>query len=151
MQFPQHRDGHYRIGAVCQDQVRLAYGAGQFQQVPDLTAGNQFPGRGELWWIASHPQGIEAAQVIEVRLYAVKDPALPPVIQRWTNGVGVVGLHLAMLGEITDHGVSCHPARDTVGNFVVMPGIKACVQQLHFLPTPITEGLICWWLLLGRQ
>ena len=89
MQFPQHRDSHYRIGTVCQDQVRLADGVGQFQQVPDLAAGGWFPGRGELWQIASHPQGIEVAQVIDVRPYAVEDPVLPHVVQRWPHGVRV--------------------------------------------------------------
>ena len=91
------------------------------------------------------------AQVIEVRPYAVKDPALPHVIQRQPHRVGVVGLHLAMLGEVTDHGVPCHPACDDVGNFVTMPSIKACVQQLRFLFGPIKECLVSWQLLLRRQ
>ena len=66
MQFPQHRDGHYQISTVCQDQVGLVDGAGQLQQVPYLAVGNWFPGHGELWQIASHPQGVEVAQVIDV-------------------------------------------------------------------------------------
>ena len=150
MQFAQHRDGCYRIGTVHQDQVRSAYGAGLFQQVPDLAMGKWFPGCWELWQITSQPQGIEAAQVIKVQLYAVKDPALYHGIQRQPHKVGVVGLHLSMLGKVTDHGVPCLPAHDAVCSFVVMPSIEACVQQPHFLPGPITECLISWQLLLGR-
>ena len=135
---------------MCQDQVGSADGAGQHQQVPDLAMGNWFLGHGELWQNASCPQSIEAAQVIDVQLYAIKDLALSHVIQRWPHGVGVVGLHLFVLGEVTDHGVTCHPACDAVGNFVAIASIKAGVQQLHFLPGPIMECLIGWWLLLGR-
>ena len=28
--------------------------------------GNWFLGHGELWWVASHPQGVESAQVIDI-------------------------------------------------------------------------------------
>ena len=146
-----HGHGHSRIGAVCQDHVRAAYGSGRLQQVPDLAACNQFPQHGELWWIASHPQGVEVAQVVEVQPYAVKDPAPTHVIQGWPHGVGVVGLHLAMFGKVTNHGVLHHPACNTIGNFVAMPSIKACVEQPHFLPSPMTECLVSWRLFLGRQ
>ena len=71
------------------------------------------------------------AQVIDVQPYAIKDPALPHVVQRWPHRVGVVGLCLPVLGEVTDHGVPCRPACNTIVNFVTMPGIKACVQQPH--------------------
>ena len=39
------------------------------------------------------------AQVIEVRPYAIKDPALPHVIQRQPHRVGVVGCILPCLGR----------------------------------------------------
>ena len=115
-----------------------------------MTTGSQFLGHGELWWVTSHPQGIELAQVIDVRPDAVEDLALSHIVQGQPHGVGVIGLHLPILWEVTDHGVPCHPACDPFGNFVTMPSIKMCVQQLHFLPGPIAECLVSWQLLLRR-
>ena len=118
--------------------------------VPDLAVGSRFPGHGELWWITSRPQGVEVAQVIDVQPYAIEDPAHPCVVQRQPHGVRVVGLPLPVLQEVRDHGVSCHQACNAVGKFVVMPSIKTCVQQPQFLPGPIVECLVGWWLLLRR-
>ena len=99
MQFLQHRHSRYRISTVCQDHVRVAYESGRLQQVPDLAACNQFLQRGELWQIASCPQDVEAAQVVEVQSYAIKDPALHHVIQRWPHRSGWLGCVLPCSGR----------------------------------------------------
>ena len=68
--------------------------------------GSQSPGCGELWWATSGPQGIESMQVIDVRPDAIEDLALFHIVQAWPHRVGVVGLCLPMLEEVTDHSVS---------------------------------------------
>ena len=61
-----------------------------------------FLGCGELWWVTSHPQGVESAQVIDIRPDVIEDLALSHIVQGWLHQVGVVGLHLPMLRKVTD-------------------------------------------------
>ena len=80
MQFSQHGDSHHRVGAVRQDHVGSANGAGRLQQIPDLPMGSWFPRCRELWWVTSCPQGVKLAQAVDVRPDTVEDLALFHVV-----------------------------------------------------------------------
>ena len=127
---------------MCQYQVGLADGMGQLQQISDLPAGCRFPGCRKLRWITCHPQDVELAQIIDVRLDAVKDLVFAHVVQEWPHRVWIIGLHLSMLREVTDHGVSSGPACNAFSNLLVLPSIEVCVQLLSSL-----LGLVSWLLL----
>ena len=62
----------------------------------------------------------------------------------------MIGLHLSVLGEVANHGVSCGPACNALSNHFALPSIEICVQLLSPLPDPVAEGLISWLLLLRR-
>ena len=62
----------------------------------------------------------------------------------------MIGLHLSMLEEVTNHGVSHGPACNAFGNLLASPCIKICVQLLSLLPGLVVEGLVSWLLFLGR-
>ena len=128
-----------------QNQVRPADGTGRFQQISDLPAGCGLLRCGELGWITHHPQNVESAQIVNVRLDTVEYLAIVHVLQGQPHWVQVIQLHLPMLGKVTDHGVSGDPARNTFCDLLVPPGIKVCVQMLGPLP-----GLVGWLLFLGR-
>ena len=42
--------------------------------------GYWFPRYGELWWVTSHPQGIESAQVVDVGPDTIEDLTLSYVV-----------------------------------------------------------------------
>ena len=56
-----------------------------------------------------------------------------------------------MLGEVTNHGVSCGPACNAISNLLALPHIEICVQVLSPLPGLVTEGLVSWLLFFGRR
>ena len=128
VQLPQHGDGHHQVGAVGQNQVGLANGVCQLQQVFDLSAGYQLLWGWEIWQFTSHPHSVELTQIIDVRLDAVQNFALPHVIQGWSYQVRMIGLCLPMFGEVTGHGVSAGPSRDIFSNLFVMPSVEMGVQ-----------------------
>ena len=130
-----------------QYQVRLANGTGQLQQISDLPMGCGLLRCRELRWITHHPQDVESAQIVNVRLDAVEYLAVTHVLQGQLHWIWVILLHLPMLGKITDHGVSSNPARNAFCDLLAPPGIKVCVQ----LPGLVAEGLISWLLFLRRQ
>ena len=73
------------------------------------------------------------------------------VVQGWPHRVWMIGLHLSMLGEVTDHGVSSGPACNAFHNLLALPSIKVCVQLLSPLLGLVIEGLVGWLLFLRRQ
>ena len=76
----------------------------------------------------SHPQGIEPAQIINVRPDTFEDSTLHHVVKRQAHQVRVIRLHLPVFREVADHGVLGGPALNTICNLLVMPGIKMCVH-----------------------
>ena len=135
---------------MCQNQVRLADGTGRLQQISDLPAGHGLLRCGELGWITHHPQDVELAQIVNVRLDAVKYVAVTHVLQVWPHRIQVIRLHLPVLRKVTDHGVSSDPARSAFCDLLAPPGIKVCIQPLGPLPSLVTEGLVGWLLFLRR-
>ena len=113
-----------------QNQVRPAYGMGQLQQISDLPMGHGLLRGGELGWITHHPQGVESAQIINVRMDALEYLAVMHVLQGWLHRVRVIWLCLSMLGKVADHGVSSDPAQKAFCDLLVPPGIEVCVQTL---------------------
>ena len=113
-----------------QNQVRLAYGAGQLQQISDLPMGHGLLWGGELRWITRCPKGVELTQIINVRTDALKYLAVTHVLLGRPHWVQVIWLHLPVLGKVADHGVSSSPARKAFCDLLVPPGIKVCVQML---------------------
>ena len=62
----------------------------------------------------------------------------------------MTGLHLSMLGEVANHGVSHGPAGNAFSNLHAPPSIKICVQLLSPLLGLVVEGLVSWLLFLRR-
>ena len=117
-----------------QNQVRLAYGMGQLQQILDLPTGHGLLRGGELGWITCCPQGVESAQIMNVQTDTLKYLAVAHLLQGWPHRVWVIWLCLPMLGKVADHGVSSGPARKAFCNLLVLPGIEVGVHMLGPLP-----------------
>ena len=133
-----------------QNQVRPAYGMSQLEQILDLPMGHRFLRGRELGWITHHPQDVEPAQIINVRLDTLRYLAVAHVLQGWPHQVRVIRLHLPVLGKVADHGVSSSPARKVFCNLLAPPGIEVCVQMLGPLLGLVVEGLVGCLLSLRR-
>ena len=131
-------------------QVGPADGIGQLQQISDLPTGHGFLGCGELGWITCHPQDVQPAQIVDVRSDAVEDLAFAHVVQVQPQQVWMIGLHISVLGEVADHGVSSGPACNAFSNLLAPPSIEVCVQLPSPLPGLVAEGFVSWLLFLGR-
>ena len=55
---------------------------GQLQQISDLPVGHRLPKGGEVRWITHRPQGVELAQIVNVRTDALKYLAVTHVLPR---------------------------------------------------------------------
>ena len=64
------------------------------------------------------------------------------VLQGWPHGVGVIGLHLPVLSQVADHGISSGPAGKALGDLLAPPGIEVGVHTPGPLPAPVTQGLV---------
>ena len=121
-----------------QNQVRLANNMGRLQQISDLPMGHRLLRCRELGWITHHPQDVEPAQIVNVRLDAVKYLAVVHVLQGLPYQVWMIRLCLPMLGKVADHDVSSDPVRNAFCDLLPLPGLVA-------------EGLVSWLLFLRRR
>ena len=69
-----------------------------------------------------------------------RDLALTHVVQGQPCQVWMIGLHLSMLREVTNHGVSHGPACNALSNLFAPPSIEICVQLLSPLLGLVAEG-----------
>ena len=112
---------------------------GRLQQISDLPMGCRLLRVEEHRWITHDPQGVESAQIVNVRMDALKYLAVMHVLQGWPHQVWVIRLHLLVLGKVADHGVSSGPGRKPFVIFLHCQVLKlVSIHRAH-----------CW-ALLGR-